>query len=112
VVVLKGAASIVCDSERLAFNLSGNPGMACAGMGDVLSGICGALAARKTDAESDSPVAGASDREYLDPFERACLAVYVHGAAGDRLADEMGPGFLASELADRVPHELAGRMPR
>jgi len=112
IVVLKGAATIVCDNARIAFNLSGNPGMACAGMGDVLSGVCGALAARRTEAEAASPTAGAAARDWLDPFERACLAVHVHGAAGDHLESTTGPGFLASELADRVPFELASRMPR
>ena len=112
VIVLKGAATIVCDGGRLAFNLSGNPGMGAAGMGDVLSGICGAIAARRTAAEASGPTSGRVAAEYLDPFERACLAVYVHGAAGDHLAREIGPGFLASELADRIPAELSARMPR
>ncbi len=102
VVVLKGAATIVAGGRGTspgavtpAFNLSGNPGMAAAGMGDVLSGICGALAAR-----------------LADPFEAAALAVYVHGAAGDRLALCTGAGFLAGELADEVPALLATRHPR
>lgn len=100
VVVLKGAATIVACGRggghpAPAFNLSGNPGMAAAGMGDVLSGICGALAARLSD-----------------PFEAAALAVYVHGAAGDRLAARTGAGFLAGELADEVPALLASRHPR
>jgi len=104
VVVLKGAATVVADGRgnvaegpgaALAFNLSGNAGMACAGMGDVLSGICGAVAVRVGN-----------------PFQAACLAVYVHGAAGDRLAAGGGPGFLASELADAVPAVLASRHPR
>ena len=111
VVVLKGAATIVSHAGRTAYNLSGNPGMASAGMGDVLSGICGALAARKTGAEAAAPGA-ASGGESLDPFDRACLAVFVHGAAGDHLAAQAGPGFLAGELADRVPAELARLLPR
>ncbi|MFN2426513.1 MAG: NAD(P)H-hydrate dehydratase [Candidatus Binatia bacterium] len=78
----------------LAFNLSGNPGMACAGMGDVLSGICGAMPVRLTD-----------------PFESACLAVYAHAVAGDVLV-RGGTGFLASELADALPAVLATRHPR
>jgi len=79
----------------LAFNLSGNAGMACAGMGDVLSGIGGAVAVR-----------------VRDPFEAAALAVYVHGAAGDELADRSGAGFLAGELAAAVPRLLRSRHPR
>ena len=97
VVVLKGAASIVAGGFRglTAFNLTGNAGMAAAGMGDVLSGVCGALAVRLGD-----------------PFEAACLAAWVHGAAGDVLATQIGPGFLASEVADEIPALLASRWPR
>ena len=69
--------------------------MACAGMGDVLAGICGALAVRLTD-----------------PFDAACLAVWAHGAAGDALERRRGAGFLASELADRMPAVLKSRQPR
>jgi NAD(P)H-hydrate epimerase len=90
-LVLKGAATLVGNGERLAFNTSGNPGMAAAGMGDVLSGITGAFAA-----------------VVEDPFEAACLAVFVHGAAGDAVERDFdGPGFFASEVADAVPEELA-----
>ncbi len=101
IVVLKGAATVVAngrtaaDRTGIAFNTSGNPGMACAGMGDVLSGICGALAVRLPD-----------------PFEAACLAVWAHGAAGDALERRCGAGFLASELADAMPGVLASRRPR
>lgn len=96
VVVLKGAATVVTDGSVCAFNLSGNAGMACAGMGDVLSGVCGALAARG-----------------LDPLEAAALAVFVHGEAGDLLAEEIGgTGFLAGEVADTLPVVLAARLPR
>ncbi|MFN2377108.1 MAG: NAD(P)H-hydrate dehydratase [Candidatus Binatia bacterium] len=95
VVVLKGAATVISDGSVTAFNLSGNAGMACAGMGDVLAGVCGALAARG-----------------LDPLAAAALAVFVHGEAGDLLAEEIGgPGFLAGELADTLPVVLASRLP-
>lgn len=95
VLVLKGAATVVSDGARRAFNLSGNAGMAVAGMGDVLAGLCGALAVRAADS-----------------FEAACLAVWAHGAAGDEMAGQGGPGFLAGELADRIPAVLASRWPR
>ncbi len=86
VTVLKGAATLVGDGRRVGFNGSGNPGMASAGMGDVLAGALGTLVAQKPD-----------------PWEAAALAVYLHGLAGDFLAEELGgPGFLASELADRL----------
>lgn len=84
-VVLKGAGS-VCASpdERWAINTSGNPGMAAAGMGDVLTGIIGALLAQGV--VPDHALAG---------------AVFLHGAAADALvARGAGPiGLTASEVA-------------
>jgi hydroxyethylthiazole kinase-like uncharacterized protein yjeF len=89
--VLKGAATLVCDGDSIGFNSSGNAGMASAGMGDVLAGVAAAFAAQLEDS-----------------FEVAALAVYVHGLAGDVLADRRhGPGFLAGELADAIPDALA-----
>ncbi|HYB97678.1 MAG TPA: NAD(P)H-hydrate dehydratase [Candidatus Limnocylindrales bacterium] len=91
VLVLKGAGTIVTDGELVAINSSGNSGMACAGMGDVLAGICGAVAGR-----------------ILDDLDAARLAVYAHGAAGDEMARITGgPGFLAGEVADALPAVLA-----
>jgi len=90
-VVLKGAATLVCDGDRTGFNSSGNAGMASPGMGDVLSGLSGTLAA-----------------ELPDSFAAAALAVYVHGLAGDMLSDRYGgPGFLAGDLADAIPAAFA-----
>jgi len=90
--VLKGAATLICrQGGRTGFNSSGNSGMASAGMGDVLSGLMGAMAA-----------------QVADGYEAAALAVFAHGLAGDLLADRYhGPGFLAGELADALPEALA-----
>lgn len=85
-VVLKGAGSVcVATDQSWAINTSGNPGMASAGQGDVLTGIIAALLAQGTDAKT------------------ALLAgVYLHGAAADALvADGIGPiGLTASEAID------------
>jgi NAD(P)H-hydrate repair Nnr-like enzyme with NAD(P)H-hydrate dehydratase domain len=85
-VVLKGAGSICALPDGKWFiNTSGNPGMASAGMGDVLTGIIAALLAQRADARS------------------ALLAgVHLHGAAGDALAAAgSGPvGMTASEVID------------
>ena len=88
VVVLKGHQSLVAEPDGHVFvNPTGNPGMATGGMGDVLSGIIGALLARDTD-----------------PLDAACAGVYLHGLAGDLLAGEFGDtGLAAMELADRIP---------
>ncbi len=92
-VVLKGHRSVIASPDgRTAINSSGNPGMATAGTGDVLTGIVGALLARG-----------------LAGFDAARLAVYLHGDAGDRAAAELGPdGMIASDLVDRLPAAFAG----
>lgn len=91
-VVLKGAGS-VCASPAgpWRINTSGNPGMASAGMGDVLTGIIAALVAQ-----------GADTARALD------AAVWLHGAAADAcVAAGAGPvGLTASETADAARHLL------
>ena len=89
-VVLKGADSLVCDPDgNLALNPTGNPGMACGGMGDVLSGIIGGFLAQG-----------------LSPWQASCLGVYSHGLAADRLAADVSAGYLASEVAHELPYAL------
>lgn len=87
-VLLKGARTVIAAPDgRYAINPTGNPGMGTGGMGDVLTGIIGALLAQG-----------------CAPFEAACLGAYAHGLAGDQLATFKGPwGFIASELADWLP---------
>lgn len=83
-VVLKGAGSICCfpDGKRFV-NTSGNPGLSTAGTGDVLAGMIGALIAQG-----------------LAPGDALLLAVYLHGAAADRVVQQnCGPlGMVASEV--------------
>jgi NAD(P)H-hydrate epimerase len=88
VVVLKGHQSLVAEPDGHVFvNPTGNPGMASGGMGDVLTGMIGALLARGAD-----------------PLDAACTAVYLHGLAGDRLAEETSDiGLTATDLAERLP---------
>ena len=83
-VVLKGAGSICAFRDKQwAINSSGNPGMSSAGMGDVLSGMLGALLAQGVSADRALP-----------------LAVHLHGAAADQaVRDGLGPvGLTASEV--------------
>lgn len=91
-VLLKGAASVVASpSGWLWVNSTGNPGMAAGGMGDVLSGVVATLLAQG-----------------LTPTDAAACAMFWHGAAGDLCAAEIGPsGFLASEVASRLPRARA-----
>lgn len=92
VVVLKGHQSLVAEPDGHVYvNPTGNPGMAAGGMGDVLAGMIGALLARGAD-----------------PVDAACVAVYLHGLAGDILKNELGDvGLTATDLADRVPRAFA-----
>lgn len=87
-ILLKGPYSIVGRAgEPMLVNHTGNPGMASGGMGDVLSGIVGALLAQG-----------------LGSFDAASAGMYWHGMAADVCAEEIGPaGYLASEVADALP---------
>ncbi|MFT4511943.1 MAG: hydroxyethylthiazole kinase-like uncharacterized protein yjeF [Planctomycetota bacterium] len=90
VVVLKGKGTLVSDGQKCFENGTGNPGMAAGGSGDVLSGVLGAFLARG-----------------LDGFDAACLAVNVHGRAGDRARDVIGEnGMVASDIVDAIAQEL------
>jgi NAD(P)H-hydrate epimerase len=91
VVVLKGAHSVVASPQgAAAVNSTGNPGMATAGTGDVLTGVVGAFLARG-----------------MGGYDAARLAVHVHGDAGDRAARERGiDGMIAQDLLDQLPRAL------
>jgi len=72
--VLKGYMTVIASHENTCYiNRTGNPGMASAGCGDVLSGIIAALLASG-----------------MRPFKAARLGVYIHGLAGDIAAKEIG----------------------
>jgi NAD(P)H-hydrate epimerase len=88
VVVLKGAHTVICAPDgRAAVAPFENPALASAGTGDVLAGTIGGLLAQG-----------------LAPFDAACLGVYLHGAAAERVRERLGDaGLLASDL----PLEIA-----
>lgn len=91
VVVLKGAGTLVATpAGDVYLNASGNPGMASAGMGDVLTGVIAAFIAQG-----------------LPILDAAVAGTYLHGSAGDLAAAQIGPwGFLAGEVADLLPAAL------
>jgi NAD(P)H-hydrate epimerase len=95
VMVLKGAPTVIAGPEGDAFiNPTGNQGLATAGSGDVLTGIIAGLLAQGVPA-----------------LDAACSGVYIHGHLGDMLLEAKGYfGYLAGELADRIPEALAGIM--
>ena len=89
IAVLKGNGSVVANPDGTwLINASGNPGMASAGMGDVLTGMIAALLAQGANARA-----------------AAAGAVWLHGAAGDALTSrQSGPiGISASEVIDAAP---------
>jgi NAD(P)H-hydrate epimerase len=88
IVILKGAGTIIADSQGSMFiNASGNAALAIAGSGDVLAGAVAAWLAQG-----------------LQPLSAAILATYLHGAAGQRMSQELGlRGGLAGEVAELLP---------
>jgi NAD(P)H-hydrate epimerase len=87
VVVLKGHQTIIADSDHLATNGTGNPGMATGGTGDVLTGVITGLICQG-----------------VPPFEAARLGVHVHGLAGDLAAKNVGQtSLIASDVIDCLP---------
>ncbi|MEM3165190.1 MAG: ADP/ATP-dependent (S)-NAD(P)H-hydrate dehydratase, partial [Halobacteria archaeon] len=88
-VLLKGPEDVIVDGERWKVNRIHNPGMTVGGTGDVLAGICATFYARTSD-----------------PFHAACAAAYVSGAAGNLALEEMGYGFLATDVARKIPHAI------
>ena len=92
VVVLKGARSVVADPDGAVWiNPTGNAGMACGGMGDVLAGLIGALLAQG-----------------LSAADAACLGAYLHGAVADEVASQQGQlGMRATDVAEGLPRGFA-----
>lgn len=90
IVLLKGAASVIAAPDgRVCLNPTGNPALGSGGTGDVLTGLVAALLGQG-----------------LGGFEAAAMAAFVHGAAADRLAAEIGvSGLIAADLARAIPEE-------
>ena len=87
VVVLKGHRTYVTDGSHEYRNDSGNPGMATAGSGDVLTGIVTSLVGQG-----------------LSVFEAAALGVHLHGIAGDFAAEAVGEtSLIASDIVEYLP---------
>jgi NAD(P)H-hydrate epimerase len=86
IVVLKGYRTVVTDGRRIFVNTTGNPGMATAGVGDVLTGVISALWAQG-----------------LEAIDAACMGVYAHGLAGDIAKDQNGEmGMIAGDVVDAL----------
>ena len=87
VLVLKGYRTVVTDGKNTYINLTGNPGMATAGSGDVLAGIIGSFLAQGED-----------------EFISAKYGVLIHGLAGDIAVKEKGEiSLIASDIIEKLP---------
>jgi NAD(P)H-hydrate epimerase len=89
-VVLKGFRTVVASPDGSVYiNITGNPGMATGGTGDILTGM----------------IAGIIAQEHFGPLiERLCLAVYLHGLAGDLAAEELGEEtMIATDILRYLP---------
>ena len=100
VLLLKGHRTVITDGKETSINLTGNPGMATAGSGDVLAGMIGGLLVRG-----------------FGCYEAARRGACIHGLAGDLAAREKGEeSLVASDIMEKIPEVLmrmkAGRRRR
>ena len=87
IVLLKGHRTCITDGVTGYRNETGNPGMAVGGSGDVLAGMLVSLLGQG-----------------LKPLEAAACAAWLHGAAGDLCAEEIGQyGMLPTDMLTRIP---------
>jgi len=90
IMLLKGHHSIITDGSITYINPTGNPGMAVGGSGDVLAGIITALIGQG-----------------VPPLEAAACGAWLHGAAGDICAAEIGQyGMLPTDMVHVLPRLL------
>lgn len=86
IVLLKGPVDIITNREKLVENKTGNNGMTVGGTGDVLAGLCAGLVSQG-----------------MSLFKAGSEAAKINGLAGDLLLEEMGYGFIASDLLEAIP---------
>ena len=90
IVLLKGHETCITDGNTDYLNRTGNPGMAVGGSGDVLAGIIVSLLG-----------------QHLAPLEAAAAGAWLHGAAGDLCAEELGQyGMLPTDMLNALPRLL------
>ena len=90
IVLLKGHNTVITDGNDCYLNSTGNPGMAVGGSGDVLAGMITALLGQK-----------------ISPLEAAACGAWLHGAAGDICAEEIGQySMLPTDMVQVLPRLL------
>ena len=87
ILLLKGHRTCITDGSTGYLNQTGNPGMAVGGSGDILAGMIVSLLGQG-----------------LPPLEAAACAAWLHGAAGDLCAKEIGQyGMIPTDMLTRIP---------
>lgn len=90
ILLLKGHGTVITDGSRVFVNPTGNPGMAVGGCGDILAGMITALLGQR-----------------LPPLDAAACGAWLHGAAGDICAKEIGQyGMLPTDMLKVLPRLL------
>lgn len=90
IVVLKGHNTVITDGKTVYINQTGNPGMAVGGSGDILAGMITALIGQG-----------------ISPLESAAIGAWLHGAAGDICAKQLGTyGMIPSDMLQVIPRLL------
>ncbi|MHC4664282.1 MAG: NAD(P)H-hydrate dehydratase [Planctomycetota bacterium] len=90
VCVLKGRMTVTSDGKNTRTNMTGNPGMATGGTGDVLTGIIASLLGQG-----------------MEPYKAACGGVYLHGLVGDITAENRGEhSMIASDMIENLPEAV------
>jgi NAD(P)H-hydrate epimerase len=88
-VLLKGPTDVISDGSRVALNDTHSPAMTVGGTGDVLTGVTAGLLSKK-----------------VHPFEAACAAAYVNGAAGLEATNLFGMHITASDVANQIANVM------
>ena len=90
ILLLKGHRTVITDGQTVYVNHTGNPGMAVGGSGDVLAGMIVSLLGQR-----------------IDPLEAAACGAWLHGAAGDLCAEELGQyAMLPTDMLEALPRLL------
>ena len=89
IILLKGHIDVISDGEKVVLNKTGSPFMTKGGFGDTLSGVLGALLARR-----------------VSPFRAAEAASFINGKAGEMAVREYGEGVMASDIFEFIPQVI------
>lgn len=93
-ILLKGPTDVVSDGHHVALNKTGNVSMTKGGFGDMLTGVCAAILARRKDK--------------VKPYEAACAAAYINGKAGEIASKSKGGGTTPLDAIEHIPDAIHG----